>query len=115
MRGCALAAGGRLLCRFVTGGRVPIKPDLSGRGTIYVVSEDRHLYALAADGSQRCRLHLGRRPSASPTAEGSPCLAPALGRDGSIYLPVRAEVLFCLDYHGRLAWRYRTRSELTGS
>jgi outer membrane protein assembly factor BamB len=142
----------RLQWRFVTGGRVLTKPALSGRGTIYIVSEDRHLYALAADGTQRWRLHLGRRPSAGPVvasdgtilvgtetgqlvavrpngrpqfrfdagaaepmAEGSACLTPALGRDGSIYLPVRAGVVFCLDYRGRLRWRYRTRSELTGS
>jgi outer membrane protein assembly factor BamB len=126
---------------------VPTIQALSGRGTIYVVSEDRYLYAMAADGSQRCRrlsagpvvasdgtIMVGTesgqlvavRPSgrllfrldaggANPTAEGSPWLAPALGRDSSIYLPVRAEVLFCLDFLGRLAWRYRTQSELTGS
>lgn len=139
------AAAGRLLWRFVTGGRAASKPAASGRGTIYVASEDRHLYALGLDGSQRWRAGLGDKPAGSPVvaSDGSlllgteagrlvalrpngrslfrfdagpgPCLTPALARDGSIYLPLRAGLLVCLDYRGQERWRYRTRGELSAS
>ncbi len=126
--------------RFVTGGALLHRPALDHRGTLYVASSDRLLYAIGPAGEERWRFALGSRPSASPvvaydgtvlagtsggrlwavgpggqarwsfTAPSRPALTPALGQDGTIYLPA-GDTLFALDWRGRERWRYQLRAE----
>lgn len=130
----------RLSWRFVTGGALLYRPALDHRGTLYVASSDRFLYAIGPAGDERWRFALGSRPSASPvvaydgtvlagtsggrlwavgpggrarwsfTAPSRPALTPALGQDGAIYLPA-GDTLFALDWRGRERWRYQLRAE----
>ena len=55
-----------LAWRYVTGGRVVAKPAVDHRGTIYILSDDRTLYALSALGRERWRYPVGRKLSAGP-------------------------------------------------
>jgi outer membrane protein assembly factor BamB len=134
-----------LVWRYVTGGQVVAKPAVDHRGTIYVRSGDRSLYALLPLGRERWRYPVGRRLSAGPvvTYDGtvlvgtqsgilmaagangrlrwmfSPrtgsCLTPALGSDGSIVLATTSGLIYYLTYTGKERWRYRVRAELTSS
>jgi outer membrane protein assembly factor BamB len=126
--------------RFVTGGALAYRPALDHRGTLYLASADRFLYAITASGAERWRFPLGGRPSASPvvaydgtvlagtaagrlwalspggrarwsfTAPSRPALSPCLGKDGSIYFP-SGDTLFALSYRGEERWRYQLRAE----
>jgi outer membrane protein assembly factor BamB len=130
----------RLAWRFVTGGALLFRPALDHRGTLYLASADRFLYAVDPGGGERWRFALGSRPSASPvvaydgtvlagtaggrlwavdpsgrarwsfTAPSRPALSPALGLDGTIYLPAGA-ALFALSWRGEERWRYRLAAE----
>jgi outer membrane protein assembly factor BamB len=134
-----------LAWRYVTGGRVVAKPAVDHRGTIYIISDDRTLYALSALGRERWRYPVGRKLSAGPvvTYDGtvllgtrsgilmaagangrlrwmfSPrtgaCLNPALGSDGSIVLATTSGMIYCLGYTGNERWRYQVRAELASS
>ncbi len=134
-----------LAWRYVTGGRVTAKPAVDHRGTIYILSDDRTLYALSALGAERWRYPVGRKLSAGPvvTYDGtvllgtqsgillatgangrlrwmfSPrtggCLNPALGSDGSIVLATTSGMIYCLSYTGEERWRYQVRAELSSS
>jgi outer membrane protein assembly factor BamB len=134
-----------LAWRYVTGGRVVAKPAVDHRGTIYILSDDRTLYALSALGRERWRYPVGRKLSAGPvvTYDGtvllgtqsgilmatgangrlhwmfSPrtggCLNPAVGSDGSIVLATTSGMIYCLSYTGKERWRYRVRAELASS
>jgi outer membrane protein assembly factor BamB len=140
-------AGGEALrpsWRFVTGGALAFRPALDHRGTLYLVSADRFLYAVDPAGAERWRFPLGSRPSASPvvaydgtvlagtasgrlwavgpdgrarwsfTAPSRPALTPALGQDGTIYLPA-GDTLFALSWRGKELWRYRLKAEAAGA
>ena len=130
----------RLSWRFVTGGALLFRPALDHRGTLYLASADRILYAVDPGGTERWRFPLGSRPSASPvvaydgtvlagtaggrlwavgpggrarwsfTAPSRPALTPALGQDGTIYLPA-GDTLFALSWRGEERWRYQLRAE----
>jgi hypothetical protein len=134
-----------LAWRYVTGGQVVAKPAVDHRGTIYIISDDRILYALSAQGRERWRYPVGRKLSAGPVvmydgtvligtrsgilmaagANGrlrwlfSPrtgaCLNPAIGSDGSIVLATAGGMIYCLSYSGKERWRYRVRAELASS
>jgi len=134
-----------LAWRYVTGGRVVAKPAVDHRGTIYILSDDRTLYALSALGRERWRYSVGRKLSAGPvvTYDGSvllgtqngilmatgangrlrwmfsprtgACLNPALGSDGSIVLATTSGMIYCLSYIGKERWRYQVRAELASS
>jgi outer membrane protein assembly factor BamB len=134
-----------LAWRYVTGGRVVAKPAVDHRGTIYILSDDRTLYALSALGRERWRYPVGRKLSAGPvvTYDGtvllgtqsgilmatgangrlhwmfSPrtggCLNPAVGSDGSIVLATTSGMIYCLSYTGKECWRYQVRAELASS
>jgi len=134
-----------LAWRYVTGGGVTAKPAVDHRGTIYILSGDRNLYALSALGRERWRYPVGRKLSAGPvvTYDGtiligtqsgilmatgangrlrwmfSPrtgsCLNPALREDGSIVLATSSGMIYCLSYTGKERWRYQVRAELVSS
>jgi outer membrane protein assembly factor BamB len=131
--------------RYVSGGRIVAKPAVDHRGSIYIISDDRTLYALSALGRERWRYPVGRKLSAGPvvTYDGtvligtrsgillatgangrlrwmfSPrtgsCLTPALGADGSIILPTSGGLIYSLSYTGKERWRYQLRAELASS
>jgi outer membrane protein assembly factor BamB len=126
--------------RFITGGRITGAPALDHRGLVYALSDDRYLYAIDPNGSERWRFALGARPSGSPViaydgtvlagtvsgrlwalapngrvrwsfqGPGGALLTPALGQDGSVYLTAGG-LLFSLSYRGVERWRYRLRAE----
>jgi len=134
-----------LAWRYVTGGRVVTKAAVDHHGTIYIISDDRTLYALSVQGRERWRYPVGRKLSAGPvvTYDGtvllgtrsgilmatgpngrlrwmfSPrtgaCLNPALGSDGSIVLATTSGMIYCLSYTGNERWRYQVRAELASS
>jgi len=134
-----------LAWRYVTGGRVMAKPAVDHRGTVYILSDDRTLYALSALGRERWRYPVGRKLSAGPvvTYDGSvllgtrsgilmatgpngrlrwmfsprtgACLNPALGLNGSIVLATTGGMIYCLSYTGKECWRYQVRAELASS
>lgn len=134
-----------LAWRYVTGGRVVAKAAVDLRGTIYIISDDRTLYALSVQGRERWRYPVGRKLSAGPvvTYDGtillgtrsgilmamgpngrlrwlfSPrtgaCLNPALGSDGSIVLATTSGMIYCLSYTGNERWRYQVRADLASS
>jgi hypothetical protein len=134
-----------LVWRYVTGGRVVAKPAVDHRGTIYIRSDDRTLYALSALGRERWRYPVGRKLSAGPvvTYDGTvligtqsgllvatgangrlrwmfssrtgACLNPALGSGGSIVLATTGGMIYCLSYTGNERWRYQVRAELASS
>jgi outer membrane protein assembly factor BamB len=54
----------------------------------------------------------GRERWSFRTREGA-CLTPALGRDGSIFLPASRGTVYCLTYSGRERWRFRAGVEIT--
>ena len=142
---CAEEQPYQLAWRYVTGGRVVMKPAIDHRGAIYILSDDRTLYALSALGRERWRYPVGRKLSAGPvvTYDGtillgtqsgilmatgangrlrwmfSPrtggCLNPALGSDGSIILATTNGMVYCLSYTGKERWRYQVRAELASS
>jgi outer membrane protein assembly factor BamB len=130
--------------RFITGGRIAGAPALDHRGLVYVLSDDRVLYAIDSTGTERWRFALGARPSGSPViaydgtvlagtasgrlwavapngrarwsfqAPGGPLLTPALSQDGSVYLTAGG-MLFSLSYRGVERWRFQLRAEAEAS
>ena len=52
--------------RYVTGGRIVTKPAVDHGGAIYILSDDRTLYALTPLGRERWRFPVGRKLSAGP-------------------------------------------------
>ncbi|MEW6659475.1 MAG: PQQ-binding-like beta-propeller repeat protein [Thermodesulfobacteriota bacterium] len=74
----AAAAPGDLKWALTTGGPVMSSPAVGADGTIYVGSEDEHLYALNPDGSLKWACNLGGFRNFIISS-------PAVGPDGTIY------------------------------
>jgi hypothetical protein len=69
-------------------------------GTVLAGTSGGRLWAVGPGGLARW----------SFTAPSRPALTPALGQDGTIYLPA-GDTLFALDWRGRERWRYQLRAE----
>nr|6TJB_A Chain A, Cake2 [synthetic construct]6TJB_B Chain B, Cake2 [synthetic construct]6TJB_C Chain C, Cake2 [synthetic construct]6TJB_D Chain D, Cake2 [synthetic construct]6TJB_E Chain E, Cake2 [synthetic construct] len=62
--------------RFKTGKAIEASPVIGEDGTIYVGSNDGHLYAINPDGTEKWRFKTGKAIEASPV----------IGEDGTIYV-----------------------------
>jgi outer membrane protein assembly factor BamB len=61
--------------KFRTGGPVFSSPAVSGDGSVFVGSDDAHLYALNRSGGERWNFQTGRAVKSSPS----------IGADGTVY------------------------------
>ncbi len=96
------ADSGQPLWRFVTGGRIRSFPAVGWDGSVYVLSDDRFLYALTPDGEQRWRYYLKDRLS--------DCFA--VGYDGMVYVGYKSGALVAVHGYGQKVWRYDTAQPL---
>ncbi len=115
----AFSPGGRRLWRHRTGDKVwssgALSPD---GGTLYVGSDDDHLYALdTRTGSRRWRLHLGPCKASAPRGVGGARCdvdsSPAVTSKGTIY--VGGAGLFAISPKGKLLYHFRTGGRVASS
>jgi outer membrane protein assembly factor BamB len=85
---------GELRWRFRTGLKVFSAPAIDDDGTIYVGSQDDHVYAIAPDGRMRWRYHV------EDDVDGSPAIAD----DGTIYVGSDDHRVYALRRDGTLRW-----------
>lgn len=88
----AVAQDGSVRWRFRTGLKVFSAPAIDDDGTVYVGSQDDHLYAIAPDGRMRWRFR----------AQDDIDSSPAIGDDGTLYFGSDDERLYALDRRGQL-------------
>ncbi len=88
--------------RFITGGRVRSAPAVGQNGVIYVIAEDRYLYALNPDGKRLWRLYLEKRVS--------DCFS--VGYDGSIYVGLKTGIILAINPYGKTIWQFDTKAEI---
>jgi outer membrane protein assembly factor BamB len=100
-----LTPQGDELWRFITGGRIRSQPAIGKDGIIYIISEDRYLYALNNQGRQlwRCDLH----------ERVSDCFC--LGYDGSIYVGLKKGKILAINPKGKIIWEYDIHETLSYS
>jgi len=82
---------------------MPLIPPRQLDGTIYFGSDDKYVYALNPDGSQKWDFETGSEVNASP----------AIGSNGDIYIGSQDENLYSFDSNGNLNWSYDVGSETT--
>lgn len=112
---------GRRRWRFRTGDKVWSSVALSPKGkTLYVGSDDDHLYALdARTGRQRWKLRLGTcglKGGRNKKTGGARCdvdSSPAVAPDGTIY--VGGEGLFAVTPAGTLKYHFKTSKRVASS
>lgn len=83
---------------FTTGGYIVSSPAVAPDGTIYFGSQDRHLYALAPNGTLKWRFLTGDWVDSSP----------AIGADGTVYFGSWDGKLYALTPNGTKKWEYST-------
>jgi outer membrane protein assembly factor BamB len=93
---------------FQTGASIRTSPAIAPDGTIYVTSDDQHLYALNLDGSLEWSL-----PLPLATASQQSLWSPAIGSDGTVYVGGRG--LHAIDPTGQLLWTYRGTNPSSGT
>ena len=79
---------------FETEGPVSGSPVVAADGTVYIGSDDHHLYAIAPDGTERWRFE----------TEGKVNGTPAIGVDGTVYFGNDASRLQAVSATGELRW-----------
>lgn len=85
------------LWRYSTGGKIRGRPAVTESGTVYVVSEDRHLYAFDEfTGTPIWRSYLKDRVWGGLS----------IGIDGTIYASLKKGDLLAINPFGGVAWRY---------
>jgi outer membrane protein assembly factor BamB len=85
----------QLSWRYATGGAVRGKPVLGDDGTIFLLSEDRYLYALTPAGRRKWRCWLGERVA--------DCLG--ISRDGTLYAGLTTGKLAAVNQAGNIIWK----------
>jgi outer membrane protein assembly factor BamB len=85
---------GSVRWRFRTGLKIFSTPAIDDDGTIYVGSQDDHLYAIAPDGRMRWRF------AARDDVDGSP----AIGDDGTVYVGSDDGHVYAVRRDGTLRW-----------
>lgn len=83
---------------FVTAGFILSSPAVGPDGTLYVGSQDKHVYAIAPNGALRWRFLTG------DWVDASPVIAP----DGTIYVGSWDGKLYALTPTGAKKWEYAT-------
>ncbi len=90
---------GGYVWRASTGGRIRGRPVATRSGTIYVLSEDRHLYSLDEyTGGVEWKAYLGGR------VWDSLCI----GADGTIYTVLKDGDLVAVNSGGGIAWKFNS-------
>jgi outer membrane protein assembly factor BamB len=94
----AQASNPQYFWRATTGGRIRGRPAATRDGRVYVLSEDRHMYALDEErGAVLWRSYLGGR------VWDSLCI----GADGTIYTVLKDGDLLAINRSGGLVWRFK--------
>lgn len=81
--------------RYATGGKIRGQPVVAEDGTVYIVSEDRYLHAIAPDGRRLWRTWLGERVS--------DCFG--MGYDGTLYVGFADGKLGAYNKKGDFLWK----------
>jgi outer membrane protein assembly factor BamB len=90
----AVTTEGEVVWRFRTLGKVYSTPAVDDDGTIYVGSQDDHLYAVAPDGRVRW----------SYRTRGDNDSSPVIGDDGTVYFGSDDRRVYALSRDGELRW-----------
>lgn len=94
------------LWRASTGGRIRGRPVCTRDGVVYLLSEDRHLYALEEHTGRRIwRTYLGGR------VWNSLCI----GADGTVYTVLKDGDLLAIGRGGGIAWRVKAKGLPVGN
>ncbi len=93
-----------LAFKYSTGGAVRSRPAEGRDGSLYVLSEDRYLYAVDREGLTLFRTFLGERVA--------DCLS--VGRDGSVYCGLKDGTFIALNPRGGIIWRFRLDAQASG-
>ena len=96
---------GKLKWKFRTGDWVYSSPAIANDGTIYVGSNDKHLYAFTPNGRLKWRSKTGDWIYSSP----------AIAKDGTIYVGSTDKHLYAFTPNGNLKWKYQTDNWITSS
>lgn len=83
---------------FMTKSEVASSPAVGPDGTVYVGSDDNHLYAVSADGTQKWAFKTG----------GSVISSPVIGPDGTIYVGSGDGTIYAVNQDGSLKWTFQT-------
>jgi len=92
--------------KFKTGGRVFSSPAIGLDGTIYVGSDDKHLYAINPDGTLKWRFK---------TESDIDYSSPAIGSEGTVYVGSDDKHLYALNPDGTLKWKFKTGGKVHSS
>ncbi|MEW5817929.1 MAG: PQQ-binding-like beta-propeller repeat protein, partial [Spirochaetota bacterium] len=87
--------------RFVTSGKIRGRPAVAPDETLYVLSEDRYLYAIDANGTVLWKCWLGGRVADSL----------GVGIDGTVYAGLKDGMLVAINSKGHIIWK----TEITGT
>lgn len=90
----SLRASPEVIWSYVPGGELSGTPAYTRDGRVVFAAEDRWLYALDADGSLQWRYDLRRVP----------LTAPAVGRDGVVYIGLNPDRVVAVTPAGRHRW-----------
>ena len=102
--------------KFATGDRSWSTPAVAEDGTIYVGSDDDHLYAVDADGKLKWKLRLGACDPKGFGPESSRCDVdggPTIGPDGTIY--VGGDGIHAVWPDGTLRWKLATAEHVAST
>jgi outer membrane protein assembly factor BamB len=75
---------------FPTGGFIESSPAVGADGTVYIGSQDNHLYAVDGTGTQKWKFETGDHIDSSP----------AVGADGTVYIGSYDNYLYAIDGTG---------------
>jgi outer membrane protein assembly factor BamB len=90
---------------FKTGGGVVSSPAIGADGSIYVGSNDGHLYAIGPQGDLKWKF----------MTEGAVQSHPALGDDGTIYTGSFDHNVYAVRPDGRLKWKFKIQGRVSSS
>lgn len=141
----AFDTAGSSIGTYETGGLVDGSPAIGADGTVYFGSEDRFLYALHPDCSERWRYGTGGPIHSSPAIAGNGtvyvgcddgCLyavgsdgmyhwrcqtggpvrsSPAIASDGTVYIGSDDSCLYAVNPDSTTRWRYQTGGPVSSS
>ena len=85
------------LWRYSTGGKIRGRPAVTEDGAVYIVSEDRHLYAFEERTG---------RPIWRSYLKGRVWGGLSIGPDGTVYTVLKSGTLLAINPSGGIAWEY---------
>lgn len=96
-----------LLWSYRTGGAVESSPTIGADGTIYIGSHDGFLYALNRDGTLKWKKEIAK-PNYDERWKVAKAImaAPAIAKDGTIYINGASSYLHAVNPDGQEKWRF---------